>query len=450
MSKIRITNLNNVSILSIEALRRFGSNTFLPGEVKDFEGFDFNLMKQQEQEELGALFHAKKISIALLDDPNQPLPLRPATSVIDFQNSVLDKDLTAPPAAPATGARYIIASVATSLWAGHDKQIAEWDGYQWVFTTSQEGEATWVEDEHKAYTYVSGTWTLGGGTVVAHVLNSSAHTASGLSTGNVIRASGAAAFDFAQLQHTDLGGVSATQHHSNGNDPTTDQKAALAGSGGTPSATNPYVTEKGLRWTSAPELDYHDVVGSAAIAAAGGDIKLVGRNLLQSQTFDSLSRTEGSASFQVYALKPGVSGITCQVTVGAGGLVVTFNPGTGALVIELAAAGSSDDAIATAINADISQANGYIRAVSSSGGNFTLAQAQTALSGGAGDYANNEVIVGGLEALPANETGVNAAQKWNDTDIVCTTQAVGAATDVVTVAIKSNGVWTQSLSEALV
>lgn len=46
-----------------------------------------------------------------------------------------------------------------------------------------------------------------------HVLVGSTHTASGLTTGHVVRASGATTFAFAQLQHTDLGSVSADQHH---------------------------------------------------------------------------------------------------------------------------------------------------------------------------------------------------------------------------------------------
>lgn len=48
----------------------------------------------------------------------------------------------------------------------------------------------------------------------AHVMPSTGpHSASGLSTGHVLRASGATAFSWAQLQHTDLGGVSEDQHH---------------------------------------------------------------------------------------------------------------------------------------------------------------------------------------------------------------------------------------------
>lgn len=77
----------------------------------------------------------------------------------------------------------------------------------------------------------------------AHQLDGSDHTVSGLTIGNVLRASAADAFAFAQLAHSDLGSITATDHHSNANDPTADEKAALAGSSGSPSASNTYVTE---------------------------------------------------------------------------------------------------------------------------------------------------------------------------------------------------------------
>jgi hypothetical protein len=49
------------------------------------------------------------------------------------------------------------------------------------------------------------------------------------------------------ILHTDLGGVTATQHHTNANDPTAGQKAALAGTVGTPSVSNKYVTDADTR-----------------------------------------------------------------------------------------------------------------------------------------------------------------------------------------------------------
>jgi len=57
------------------------------------------------------------------------------------------------------------------------------------------------------------SWEAGGGAMEAHVMTGPFHTADGLTIGHVIRATGATTFAWAQLQHTDLGGVSADQHH---------------------------------------------------------------------------------------------------------------------------------------------------------------------------------------------------------------------------------------------
>jgi hypothetical protein len=69
-------------------------------------------------------------------------------SGLDWQDSVLDKDLNDPPASPSTGDRYITSAPpanATGDWAGHDNEIAEWNGSSWDFTAVSEGMATWVE-----------------------------------------------------------------------------------------------------------------------------------------------------------------------------------------------------------------------------------------------------------------------------------------------------------------
>jgi len=49
---------------------------------------------------------------------------------------------------------------------------------------------------------------------IAHALTGAKHTAAGLSVGQVIRATGESSFEWQQLQHDDLGGVSHWQHHS--------------------------------------------------------------------------------------------------------------------------------------------------------------------------------------------------------------------------------------------
>jgi hypothetical protein len=70
---------------------------------------------------------------------------------VEWQDSVLDKDLLTPPGSPATGARYIINGTGTDAWATHDYAIAEWSGTAWLYTAAREGLATWVEDENIIY-----------------------------------------------------------------------------------------------------------------------------------------------------------------------------------------------------------------------------------------------------------------------------------------------------------
>lgn len=79
---------------------------------------------------------------------------------LDYQDGVVDKDLTAPPGAPVLGDRYIIAAVATGAWAGHDKQIAEWDGAAWMFLSPQKDWTVLVRDENVEYVY-NDVWPAG-------------------------------------------------------------------------------------------------------------------------------------------------------------------------------------------------------------------------------------------------------------------------------------------------
>ena len=84
---------------------------------------------------------------------------------LDWQDSVLDKDLTAPQSGTSAGDRYIVASGATGDWYGHDNEIAEYDGSAWTFEIPNEGAATWVEDEDKLYVYNGSSWVKFGSTV---------------------------------------------------------------------------------------------------------------------------------------------------------------------------------------------------------------------------------------------------------------------------------------------
>ena len=76
----------------------------------------------------------------MLDTPNLALPLIAAAQAqkhvmhnealfaIDalLQCAVKDKDLSAPPAAPAAGDRYIVSASSSGAWAGKAGMLAAW------------------------------------------------------------------------------------------------------------------------------------------------------------------------------------------------------------------------------------------------------------------------------------------------------------------------------------
>lgn len=199
-----------------------------------------------------------------------------------------------------------------------------------------------------------------------------------------------------------------------------------------------------------PELDWLD---GASITALGGDIVLEGRNLLQGQTFDTLTLWTGTSEVVITALKPGNTGFTIQITDGAtaGSEVVTKT--ANAFVIQIQAATSTADQIATAINADGADSDGYLTANGGGSGQVNAVAAVANMAGGVGD--GFEVMVSGVEALPANTTGANGGAAVDDGTVTCTVPDLTAetparaATDVVAVSIMSNGVKTGQLSVAL-
>lgn len=83
------------------------------------------------------------------------------------QLAVADKNLTAPPGSPSLGDRYIVGTSATGGWSGKDGQVTAYDGDGWVFFDPADGWIAWVEDEAKAYRYVSSSWiSLGADLIV--------------------------------------------------------------------------------------------------------------------------------------------------------------------------------------------------------------------------------------------------------------------------------------------
>ena len=74
------------------------------------------------------------------------------------QLSVLDRDLTVPPASPADGDRYIVGSGATGDWAGWDLNVALWTEGVWLRLPPRTGWRAWVEDEGLLLVYDGAGW----------------------------------------------------------------------------------------------------------------------------------------------------------------------------------------------------------------------------------------------------------------------------------------------------
>jgi hypothetical protein len=75
-----------------------------------------------------------------------------------IQLSVLDRDQTAPPASPADGDRYLVASGATGLWAGWDLNVAYWVDGVWMRLVPRPGWLAWIADEALLLVYDGAGW----------------------------------------------------------------------------------------------------------------------------------------------------------------------------------------------------------------------------------------------------------------------------------------------------
>jgi hypothetical protein len=74
------------------------------------------------------------------------------------QLSVLDRDLAAPPAAPAEGDRYIVATSASGDWTGWDMSVAYFVDGAWMQLIPTPGWIAWVSDETKLVSWDGIAW----------------------------------------------------------------------------------------------------------------------------------------------------------------------------------------------------------------------------------------------------------------------------------------------------
>ena len=78
------------------------------------------------------------------------------------QLTILDRDLTTPPAAPADGDRYIVAAGASGAWAGQDGEVAAFQDGAWAFYPPAEGWLAWLADETALIAWDGSAWVAVG------------------------------------------------------------------------------------------------------------------------------------------------------------------------------------------------------------------------------------------------------------------------------------------------
>ena len=187
-----------------------------------------------------------------------------------------------------------------------------------------------------------------------------------------------------------------------------------------------------------PELYYIDGAGPSA---AGADMVLKGANFLQGQSFDELELWDGTSQVVITCLKPGDSPFTIEITAGASAGAEVVTKTDNAFEIQIEVGVSTAEQIATAINANSADSDGYLRAAAGGADAVNAVAAATAMAGGVGTFAENVVKVGGVECLPANTPGTAGAAAWADDTITVTVPALApiVATDQANVTVMADG-----------
>lgn len=79
--------------------------------------------------------------------------------------AAIDRDLSAPPASPAEGARYLVNSPGSGAFAGKDNQIAHYLDGGWSFYAPAKGWTCYVEDEGRLLAWDGASWEGVGGPI---------------------------------------------------------------------------------------------------------------------------------------------------------------------------------------------------------------------------------------------------------------------------------------------
>lgn len=83
-----------------------------------------------------------------------------ALSLLDVavQTAVVDRDRTDPPGSPAPGECHIVAAPATGDWAGHEGEIAQFDGSGWAYFAAKPGWRAQVLAESRPVVFDGTGW----------------------------------------------------------------------------------------------------------------------------------------------------------------------------------------------------------------------------------------------------------------------------------------------------
>lgn len=76
------------------------------------------------------------------------------------QAAVTTRGLSAPPIAPAAGARYIVADGATGVWTGQEGKLAAWQDGGWSFYPPLVGWLAYVSDEERLLVFTDEGWRV--------------------------------------------------------------------------------------------------------------------------------------------------------------------------------------------------------------------------------------------------------------------------------------------------
>lgn len=76
------------------------------------------------------------------------------------QLAVLDRDLSAPPASPVDGDRYLVGPGGSGAWTTKDGSVAAWQDGAWAFLAPKAGWLLWVADENRLLGFDGTAWVV--------------------------------------------------------------------------------------------------------------------------------------------------------------------------------------------------------------------------------------------------------------------------------------------------